>query len=117
MKVELEIKDDKELRAVIKDMIRGQVTNIVREEIKNLVAKEVEKKTDPRVLSTEIQRFFRDSRMTVGLEGKVNDAVHALVTEEIKESIERRVRESNSMTADFVDARVRRVLRELKVTL
>jgi len=117
MKVELEIKDDKELRAVIKDMIRGQVTSIVREEIKNLVAKEVEKKTDPKVLSTEIQRFFRDSRMTTSLEGKVNDAVHALVTEEIKESIERRVRESNSMTADFVDARVRRVLRELKVTL
>lgn len=36
MKLELNIKDDKELRDTIKDMVRGQVMSIVREELKAL---------------------------------------------------------------------------------
>jgi hypothetical protein len=33
MKVELSIKDDSELRNMIKDMIKGQITGLVREEV------------------------------------------------------------------------------------
>lgn len=32
MRMELSIKDDTELRAVVKDMIRGQVTRLIRDE-------------------------------------------------------------------------------------
>ena len=43
MKVELSIKDDKELRDYIKDMIRGQVLSIVREETRVVLNGEVAK--------------------------------------------------------------------------
>lgn len=44
MRVELSIKDDSELRNMIKDMIRGQITGIVREEITQIIGKVVEEK-------------------------------------------------------------------------
>ena len=37
MKVNLSIQDDAELRAYIKDMIKGQITSIAREEIINVI--------------------------------------------------------------------------------
>lgn len=36
MKVELSIKDDKEMRNMIKDMIKGQVTNTLRENLEKM---------------------------------------------------------------------------------
>jgi hypothetical protein len=43
MKVTLNIAEDEELRAAIKDMIRGQVMAIAREEIKDIIAEAVKK--------------------------------------------------------------------------
>ena len=43
MKVELKIKDDKELRNTIKDMIRSQVKSIIRVELNNIIKNELEK--------------------------------------------------------------------------
>ena len=36
MKVELSIKDDKELRDTIKDMIKGQVLSVARSEVETI---------------------------------------------------------------------------------
>lgn len=44
MKVELSIKDDKELRDHIKDCIRGQVVSIARDEIKSIISDTTEKR-------------------------------------------------------------------------
>lgn len=44
MKVTLNIENDKELRAYIKDAIKGQVLNIVREEFLQMVKEELERK-------------------------------------------------------------------------
>ena len=44
MKVTLNIENDKELRAYIKDSIKGQVLNIVREEFLEIVKEELERK-------------------------------------------------------------------------
>lgn len=79
MKVELSIKDDKELRNLIKDMIRGQVVNIARESLNTLIAETVERKmkNDSSAVSNiianavlkydlredfkkEMERFFKD---------------------------------------------------------
>ena len=43
MQITLSIKDDKELRNTIKDMIRGQVTRIIRDDIQNYVAEQLTK--------------------------------------------------------------------------
>ena len=45
MKVELSIKDDAELRFLIKDMIRGQVTSIARSDIEQIIKEVVGDKT------------------------------------------------------------------------
>lgn len=43
MKVELSIKDDKELRNLIKDMIRGQVVSITRENVGDMILESIRK--------------------------------------------------------------------------
>ena len=45
MKVELSIRDDKELRDTIKDMIRGQVKSIVREDVDSILKELVTNRT------------------------------------------------------------------------
>lgn len=79
MKVELSIKDDKELRDLIKDMIRGTVVSLARESLNTLVAEAVRKKmeSDSSSISNiianavlkydlredfkkEMERFFKD---------------------------------------------------------
>lgn len=45
MKISLNIENDKELRAYIKDLIKGQVLSIAREEIINILKEVAELKT------------------------------------------------------------------------
>ena len=45
MKVELSIKDDAELRNLIKDMIKGQVKTVAREEIVNILKESIQEST------------------------------------------------------------------------
>ena len=72
MKVELSIKDDRELRAHIKDLIRGEVVSIARGEIRSILAEvvggiatgESQEKVDAiakSVISTAVQKEFSRS--------------------------------------------------------
>jgi hypothetical protein len=65
MKVELIIADDKELRAAINELIRGEVLNVARKDIKGIIASAVGDKlpsggsavqTMERLFSEEIKR-------------------------------------------------------------
>lgn len=67
MKVELSIADDRELKAHIRDVIRGEVLGIARGEIKTIIAEAVKQKAIPhtekeldRIVRKEIQAMIRD---------------------------------------------------------
>lgn len=62
MKVELDIRDDKELRNLIKDMIRGQIKNVAREEVKEIVMAEMVKKTSRNVETLFIEAVTNEVR-------------------------------------------------------
>jgi len=57
MKVELSIKDDTELRNLIKDTIKEQVTSIVRDEIMDIIKEVVESKI---VNQIGLEKLIRD---------------------------------------------------------
>ena len=72
MKVELSIKDDAELRFLIKDMIRGQVTSIARSDIEQIIKEVVGDKTAKlsdlmaKEITKVVQNFFASSYMAKG---------------------------------------------------
>ena len=55
MKVELSIKDDKELRNTIKDMIRGQVKAIIREDLQAMIIESIAESSYSRLEVTDTQ--------------------------------------------------------------
>lgn len=60
MKVSLNIENDAELKAYIKDLIKGQVLSFTRDEYYSIVKEEIERK----IKGTDINRFntyFKDS--------------------------------------------------------
>lgn len=64
MKVSLNIENDKELRAYIKDLIKGQVFSIAREEIMNILKEALKDKVptvDPdKILKDKIQDIVKE---------------------------------------------------------
>jgi|WetSurMetagenome_2_1015567.scaffolds.fasta_scaffold318100_3 hypothetical protein len=57
MKVTLNVADDDELRATVKDMIRGQVLAIAREEITSIIAEAVKKSVIVKT-GTDVDKMF-----------------------------------------------------------
>lgn len=76
MKVELSIKDDRELRNLIKDMIRGQVKSILREDLKEILREEA---------GDRIDRYFRYSSLESEVVKVVTKTAKTLEKETIKE--------------------------------
>lgn len=60
MKVELSIKDDKDLRNLIKDMIRGCVKAIAREEVQELVRTELLRKIEARYNERVVDNLYKE---------------------------------------------------------
>lgn len=52
MKVELSIADDRELRAAVRDLIKGEVASIMRGELKNILADLVKESVIPKDAAT-----------------------------------------------------------------
>jgi hypothetical protein len=96
MLVSLSIKDDTELRNLIKDMIRGQVASVAREEIKGVLATVIDQKLIPKskevidtIVLDEIRRQVRqvlNESMSTYFESKtfLQDEVRKIIREEIK---------------------------------
>jgi len=73
MKVQLSIKDDRELRAHIKDAIKGEVTSIARKEIRAII-KEV------------LTEWFKTS---------VSNSAESMIKSEIKEMVKKELGRAN----------------------
>jgi hypothetical protein len=87
MKVELSIKDDKELRDLIKDMIRGAVTSIIRDELKEISRQQ---------LSVALEKTLKDVsgyevRQLLNRSGKVNAEVTAAIKGVVSDKVEEQI--------------------------
>jgi len=63
MKINIDLKDDAELRAHIKDMVKGQVTAIAREELKGMVKETLEGKikgSEKDIFTSEAKHIISD---------------------------------------------------------
>lgn len=71
MKVELSIKDDRELKNHIKEVIKGEVKNIARGEIRSIISEVFENK-------------FKDSIKSSTAEEMIKEEIKRKVSEELK---------------------------------
>ena len=85
MNVELSIKDDKELRNCIKDMIRGEVLSVARKEIIDIIKDVVGKKTNIQFkFETLLNEVVKDRiNSTVGGRCYQHDFIGKIFREEI----------------------------------
>ena len=105
MKVELSIKDDKELRETIKDMIRGQVMNIIRSETASIIATEVERKFKAGTFNYTIQaELFNRFPTSNTIRESVDKAIVAAVRGEIDQTITMKCLEMLDSMRDKIDA-------------
>jgi hypothetical protein len=81
MKVELSIKDDKELRDLIKDMIRGAVPSIIRDELKEISRQQ---------LSVALEKTY-EVRQLLNRSGKVNAEVTAAIKGVVSDKVEEQI--------------------------
>jgi hypothetical protein len=81
MKVELSIKDDKELRDLIKDMIRGAVTSIIRDGLKEISRQQ---------LSVALEKTY-EVRQLLNRSGKVNAEVTAAIKGVVSDKVEEQI--------------------------
>ncbi|TIH12773.1 hypothetical protein D0S45_17535 [Marinifilum sp. JC120] len=88
MKVELSIHDDKELRAHIKAVIKGEITSIARSEITDIIADVVDKKHAPNVralFEDVVQKEVRNAvGGTSGLRNQIREMVRDYVAKEVQ---------------------------------
>jgi hypothetical protein len=85
MKVNLDIRDDKELRDMVKDMIRGQVKSVMRTDIDEIMKEVVGDKTAKLsdVMAKEITKVVRDFFQS----GYTRGPGYAMIEKEIKEQV------------------------------
>jgi len=103
MKVELSIADDRELRAHIRDVIKGEVLGIARGEIKTIIAEAVKQKAVPHT-GTELDKIVRNE-----IKGMIRDVVKATYGK--PNFIEKCIRqEVNKYLAEFFSKRGERLL-------
>ena len=116
MKVELSIKDDKELRDMIKDMIRGAVTTIVRDELKEM-SKAILSEQAKTLLDNFTMSEIRNVVNRPDIENAVRKSIATVVDEKIEEAIFQKalsiLKRSNNEVEKLVDEK----LKNLKVKL
>lgn len=87
MKVELSIKDDKELRDIIKDMIRGAVTTIVRDELKEVAQRQLSQELAKRLKETSSYEVRQQLQHSGNVAKEVSAAIKEVVSSEVEEQI------------------------------
>lgn len=96
MKVTLNIENDDELRAYIKDCIKGQVLSIVREEFKQIVQDEIERK----IKGSDMRNF---ERMQLNA---TTEAIRSILSKEHSIS-----RYNNNFIKPFIEEELKTALR------
>lgn len=116
MKVELQIKDDQDLRNVIKDMIKGMVVNICREELHGIITAEVEKKL-PVAMEPIIRQAVGHTVTSRYIDEQIKKGMGRLVSEEVEEAIYQKalgmLQRDNKVIQEYVE----KLVRNLKVKI
>ena len=88
MEVHLEIKNDAELKAYIKDLIKGQITSVARQEIKSIVEEAYKGKFDKIVevaIRDEIRSHVREQlRQGYAIKDMAEKKVEEMITNFMK---------------------------------
>lgn len=90
MTIKLQLESDAELRAYIKDLIRGQVTSVVRDEINSVITEVMEKqiKKTPEITNAEFL---------------IKSEINKIVREQLK---------LGSYSANFIQTEARKIIAE-----
>jgi len=107
MHVRLEIKEDKELRNMIKDMVRGAVTSVIRENINDLIEKEVRRKVKG-LSDYELQAALERKVRNVAVSKKVDAAVKKVVSFEFEQAVNLQVCE----VLENMDTKIDEIIKE-----
>jgi len=116
MKVTLNIENDVELRAYIKDVIKGQVLSIVREEFLEIVKEEITKKIKGSHES-QFQKLFESSfvkaiQNILYKEHKVSTWNHEFIKPYVEKNIDRslKTKDWDKLVDDLVREKVRKLI-------
>jgi len=103
MKLTLNVQEDAELRAAIKDMVRGVVTGIVREEISDMVKEIMVPRVDKYDLggahfSQAMREVISNKLRAEGVSSFTTDYVKPIVEGLVKEMLDRHIKSGNIET-------------------
>lgn len=118
MKVELSIKDDKELRDLIKDMIRGQVTSIVRYEIKKYTTDALEKALSEnlaKIAPQEIQKRIRQDMIMDILNKAISNLIKSDLEMAIYERAYKMMKRDDAQIEKLIDKKLRNIQLNVKL--
>ena len=88
MKIKLDLQEDDELRAYIKDLIRGQVVSIVRQDIQDVLHEVVERTVNGKISTdTRLGRFIEEEI----LKEIKKQPIPQLIDKEIKNKVDEKV--------------------------
>lgn len=95
MKIELSIKDDKELRDTIRDMIKGQVASLARKEVVDAFRKAAEKKAHLQIddLVANVERVFRQEARQMINEALTSDGTWCATIDFVRETVKAEINE------------------------
>jgi hypothetical protein len=119
MKVELSIKDDSELRGMIKDMIRGAVKNVIRESTKAIMKETIKKQVDL-VLPREIHGIVKDyiqSKNSINISTSVQKSIDSMIGKEIEDRIFWKAHEMMNRDIKGIETIVDNKLRKVKLSI
>ena len=100
MKVELSIKDDRELRNLIKDMIRGTVVNIAREEISFVIKDAIMRMISERVVGPAVLKVLHAN--TPDILDEARSAVNRLVNSHVQEATLDKIKATIDLSDDHI---------------
>ncbi len=98
MELKLSVSNDTELRAFVKDLIRGNVTAVGRDEIKQIIVEEFERKSikgtfiNEKAIEKALDRFVEKIHQTIDpswgnkLNKKIEDRLEYLLEKRMKET-------------------------------
>jgi uncharacterized membrane protein YheB (UPF0754 family) len=86
MKVELNLKDDSELRSYIKDMIRGSITNIIREELHQMAEKQLSAELK-KTIDYHAKSKVNDASNRIDIAKCFRDQIKTITTDNFEEAV------------------------------